>query len=64
VDNVFNFKENSMKFLQNGREYGILGAGGLIGSALTVLIPWGWKKIMAPKKEVSAEEAPKKVKGA
>ena len=41
-----------MSFLpKSGREYGILGAGGLVGSVLTVLIPWGWKKLSKKKKE-------------
>jgi len=40
-----------MSFLpKSGREYGILGAGGLVGSVLTVLIPWGWKKLSKKKK--------------
>jgi len=51
-----------MSFLpQNGREYGILGAGGLIGSVLAVLVPWGWKKLRAPR--AVAAEAPAKGKG-
>ena len=49
-----------MSFLpKSGREYGILGVGGLVGSVLTVLIPWGWKKITAPKPAAPAVEDPK-----
>lgn len=46
-------------FPENGREWGIAGASGLLGGLLTVLIPWGIVKIFGPKAVAPAVEAPK-----